>query len=166
MITYILAIISAVLVLVFDQLTKMLVMQNFTLYESHDFINGLLRFTYIHNDGGAWGIFSGNTALLVAVTAIVMIACIYILVVKARRQPLLFWAITLTLSGGLGNMIDRIFRGGHVIDFLQFDFWRSFPVFNIADCAIVIGCGLLILYFVLDWIKEAKEKNAANRNQG
>ena len=64
-------------------------------------------------------------------------------------------------------MIDRLFRRGLVVDFLQFDFWQDFPVFNIADCAIVIGCGLLILHFILDWIKEIKEKKVstdANNN--
>ena len=59
-------------------------------------------------------------------------------------------------------MYDRIFRGGEVIDFLHFEFWPTFPVFNIADCAIVIGAGLLILYFILDTIKEFKEKRQKN----
>ena len=55
-------------------------------------------------------------------------------------------------------MYDRIFRNGNVIDFLHFDFWPTFPIFNIADCAIVIGAGLLILYFILDTVKEFKIK--------
>ena len=53
-------------------------------------------------------------------------------------------------------MIDRIFRGGKVIDFLEFDF-ITFPVFNVADIAVCIGAGLLMLYFVLDMLKEKKE---------
>ena len=72
----------------------------------------------------------------------------------------MFWAIILVLCGGVGNLIDRIFRGGNVIDFLHFEFWPAFPVFNVADCAIVVGAGLLMLYFFIGLIKEEKQKRA------
>ena len=55
-------------------------------------------------------------------------------------------------------MIDRIFNDGKVIDFLHFEFWPTFPVFNVADCAIVIGSCLLVLYFIMDTAKETKTK--------
>jgi signal peptidase II len=71
---------------------------------------------------------------------------------------LLFWAICLVLSGGIGNMIDRIFRSGNVIDFLHFEFWPQFPVFNVADCGIVIGAGLLILHFIIEAVNEYKAR--------
>ena len=58
-------------------------------------------------------------------------------------------------------MIDRIFNDGKVVDFLHFEFFPKFPVFNIADCGVVVGACLLILYFVLDFIKE-KGKNGKN----
>ena len=67
------------------------------------------------------------------------------------------WAGSLIISGGIGNMIDRIFRDGNVIDFLEVKF-IDFPIFNIADCGVCIGAGLLILYFIIDMIKENKEK--------
>ncbi len=158
MLTYILAIVCAAVCLIADQLSKAYIVQNFTLFEQQGFIKGLINITYIQNGGGAWGIFSGNTMFLLVITIAIMIACIYILAVKAKRQPLYFWAISLVLAGGVGNMLDRLFRNGLVVDFLQFDFWRDFPVFNIADCAIVIGCGLLIIHFLKEWIDEIKEK--------
>ena len=77
------------------------------------------------------------------------------------KNKLMFWAISLVLSGGIGNLIDRIFRNGKVIDFLHFAFFKEFPVFNIADCAIVIGAILLVLYFILDMISDAKAKKKA-----
>ena len=158
MISYILAVLVGVLVLIADQYTKVLVAANFSLGESTKFIDGILDFTYIHNTGGAWGMLSGYTWLLVTITVIIMLVCIALIVRYGVKNRLLFWSLVLVLSGGMGNMIDRIFRGGEVIDFLQFAFWKSFPVFNVADIAIVIGTGLLILYFVMDMIKEERQK--------
>jgi signal peptidase II len=61
------------------------------------------------------------------------------------------------LAGGLGNMLDRIFRGGMVVDFLHATF-INFPIFNVADCAVVIGAGLLILYYMLDIKNDLKKE--------
>ena len=90
-----------------------------------------------------------------------MIVCFTLLLKLGRNNKFVFWAVTFVIFGGLGNMIDRVFRDGKVIDFLQFDFWQSFPVFNIADCSIVLGASLLIVYFVYDSIKDAKAKRRA-----
>ncbi len=160
MISYIAAIISAVLLLIADQTAKYIVSSKLVLYSSQPFIDGLLNINYIYNTGGAWGILSGQRALLIIITVIVMVLCIVWLILKGRQNKWLFWAACLILSGGLGNMLDRIFRGGKVVDFLQFDFWQSFPVFNIADCGIVVGCGILIVYLIIDIIREGKEKRA------
>lgn len=162
MIAYILAIVSGVLILAADFISKEYVAATFIYGETKPFINGLLDFNYIHNKGAAWGAFSGNRAFLIALTLAIMIICIFCLIKLGKNSKLFFWAITLVLSGGIGNMYDRIFRGGEVIDFLHFEFWPTFPVFNIADCAIVIGAGLLILYFILDTVKEFKEKRQKN----
>lgn len=153
--TYILAIAVSVLFLLADRLTKYIVTANMLLGESVPFIPGFMDFTYIHNTGGAWGILSGHTWVLVVFTAAAMALCVVFLIKNGRKNPLLFWAICLILSGGTGNMIDRIFNGGRVIDFLR-TLFMDFPIFNVADCAVVIGAGLLILYFVIDIVKESK----------
>lgn len=157
MISYILASISFVLILIFDQITKYYISTNFILGESADFLNGFIDLIYIHNRGAAWGIMQGKTWLLIAITFIMLLVCVVFLI-KSGKNKLLLWAITLVLSGGIGNMIDRIFRGGNVVDFLHFEFWPTFPIFNVADCAVVLGAGLLILYFIIDTFKE-KSKN-------
>jgi len=159
MISYIFAVVTAVLVLIFDFVTKYYIMTNFSLYDTAPFLKGFIEINYIHNTGAAWGIFSGKTYLLIILTLMVMVLCIYFLIKNAKKSKLLFWAICLVLSGGLGNMYDRIFRDGKVIDFLHFEFWPSFPVFNVADCAIVVGAGFLILYFLIDILKEYWEKS-------
>lgn len=155
MISYVLAVIIGVVFLVLDQITKYIVVQNMPLGASSDFIQGFIGFWHINNKGGAWGFLEGYTWILLSVTIIVMIICFSLLLKHGFKNKLLFWAITLVLSGGLGNMIDRIFNGGEVVDFIHLEF-MEFPVFNIADCAIVIGAGLLVLYFVMDIIKERK----------
>lgn len=161
MLTYILAVASSVILLAADQVTKLMVANNFVLGEERDFISGLINLLYVHNNGGAWGVLGGYTWILLAVTAVIMLICITMLVKAGGKNPFLFWSVCLILSGGLGNMIDRIFRGGNVVDFLQFAFWPSFPVFNVADCAIVVGSGLLIIYFIIDAFAGVKKKENA-----
>lgn len=157
--TYIIAIAVSVLFLVADRFTKYLVESNMALGESVPFIPGFMDFTFIHNEGGAWGILSGKTWLLVVFTAVVMVGCVIFLIKNGRKNPLMFWAVCLILSGGVGNMIDRIFNDGKVIDFFR-TLFIEYPIFNVADIAVVIGTGLLILYFLLDLIKEQRAKKA------
>ena len=160
MITYILAALTGISVLLVDQFTKIYIQNNFEMAMSYEFLPGLIDITYIHNDGGAWGMLGGYTWLLLSVTIVVMLVCIALLLKYGSKDKLMFWAIVLVLSGGVGNMIDRIFRGGKVIDFLHFEFWPTFPVFNVADCAIVVGAGLLMLYFFKGIIDEEKQKRS------
>ena len=160
MVSYLLASLCGAAVLAADQLTKHYVSSNFVLGESREFISGFIDITYIHNRGGAWGMLYGYTYILLPVTVIIMLLCVFLYIRYAKNSRLVLWAMTLVLSGGIGNMIDRIFRDGNVVDFLHFEFFPSFPVFNIADCAIVAGAGLLILYFIIDSVKESKLKKA------
>ena len=166
MIFYIISLISGLLILGADQLTKYYISSNFDLGYICKFIPGVIDITYIHNRGAAWGMLSGKTWILLVVTSAVMIGCIAYLIINKVKNRLLISAITLVLSGGIGNMIDRVFRDGNVIDFLHFEFWPDFPIFNVADCAIVVGAGLLILYFLLDSINDYKKgKNAIKEEE-
>lgn len=101
---------------------------------------------------------SGKTWLLILLTLLIMAGVIVWMIKKKIKNKLVFTAVCFILAGGLGNMADRIFRGGSVVDFIQFAFWKDFPVFNIADCGVCIGAGLLILYLILDLIKEYRKK--------
>ena len=159
MVSYILAAITAILVLVADQFSKVFVSNNFEMAKSYEFLPGIIDITYIHNDGAAWGMLGGYTWLLLSITIVVMLACIALLLKWGLRDKITFWSAMLILSGGVGNMIDRIFRGGNVIDFLHFEFWPTFPVFNVADCAICVGAGLIILSLFKSIIDEQKKKS-------
>ena len=154
----ILAVIVGILVVVIDQVTKYLVTVKMDLNEVITVIPGLLNFNRIlPNAGAAFGILEGKTWLLITVTGIIMIICICLLIRKTFDSKLMFWALCLVLGGGTGNMIDRIFKGGNVVDFLEFGFFE-FPVFNVADCAVCIGAALMVLYFIVDFIKDSKRK--------
>lgn len=155
MLSCILAVVTGVILLVADQLTKYIVVHTLPLGASADFIPGFMGFWHIHNKGGAWGFLEGYTWILLSVTIIVMIICFAMILKHGVKNKLLFWAITLVLSGGIGNLIDRVFNSGEVVDFLHLEF-IDFPVFNVADCSIVIGAGLLVVYFVVDLIRERR----------
>ncbi len=158
MISYILAIVCGAGFLVADQVTKYYIISNFELGESTEFLKGFVDIIYINNKGGAWGILQGQTWTLLAITAILMIVCFTLLLKLGKNNKIMFWAITLILFGGIGNMIDRIFRDGNVIDFLHFEFFPTFPIFNVADCAVVIGAFLMVGYFIYDSIRDSKAK--------
>ncbi len=158
MLSFILAIICSVAVIIADQYSKIFVMTHYTLGESSKLLSGIIDLTYIHNRGGAWGMLSGYTWALLSITLVIMLVCIALLIKYGLKNKLIFWSISLMLAGGIGNMIDRIFRGGNVVDFLQFAFFKQFPVFNVADIAVCIGAGLLVLYFIIDTLQESIKK--------
>ena len=155
----VLAIICSILIVVADQLTKYLVITQMAQNEVIEVIPGILNFNrIIPNSGAAFGIFAGKTWFLITVTCIIMVICICMLIRKTFQSKLMFWALCLVLAGGVGNMIDRVFRGGNVIDFLEFGFF-DFPVFNVADCAVCIGAVMIVIYFFVDFIKDSRKKN-------
>ena len=164
MLSSILAVVSAFLILGADQFTKYYISANFVYGESVPFLKGFIDLQFIENSGSAWGMLSGNTWLLLTVTVVVMLVLITFLLKYGKRNKLLIWAVSLVISGGMGNLIDRIFRGGKVVDFLHFEFFPSFPIFNIADIAVVVGAGLLILYFIIDTVKESKNNKEKAQN--
>ena len=90
---YIVAIVTAVLFLAVDQITKYIVITNMDLFDTIPFIDGLMDFTYIHNTGAAWGVLNEHTGILIAFTIVAMIACIFVLIKYARTNKILFFAI-------------------------------------------------------------------------
>ena len=155
----ILAIVCSILVVVIDQVSKYLVITQMELNQViENVIPGIIHFNRIPpNSGAAFGLFAGQTWFLITITCLIMVVCVGMLIRKTFDSKWMMWALCLVLSGGLGNLIDRVFRGGNVVDFLEFAFF-DFPVFNIADCAVCIGASLIVVYFVIDFIKDAKAK--------
>jgi signal peptidase II len=136
-----------VLVLI-DQISKCIIVENFFEGETISLINNFLHITYVRNYGVAFGLFQGkiNIISIVTITAIVFIICH--IIKNKNKQPLLEkLGFMLILSGAVGNMIDRIFRG-FVVDMIDFrGIWRY--VFNGADAWINIGVAIIILDYII-----------------
>lgn len=127
-------------VVILDQFSKYIVVENMALGESIPIIEEVFHLTYILNPGAAFGMFAHNRLFFIAI-AVVVIG----IIIWARREILASpWEVKagcgLFLGGAIGNLIDRA-RQGLVIDFFDFRIW---PVFNIADIAICTGVGLII----------------------
>ena len=133
-----------------DQALKGWTVSHLELGESTPFIPAIMQLTRVHNYGAAWSSLSGKTVLLIAVTAVMMIAVAVLLLRRVVRHPLGVSACLLILGGGIGNIIDRI-RLGFVVDMFDLLLF-SYPVFNLADCFVVVGAILGAVYYL--WIYE------------
>ena len=151
----------ALAVVVLDQLTKIWFLsatgeaQLLGLASAPVIVPGLLKFSFVQNQGVSFGLFGGGEARwLLSVFSIVVAAALAWWATKADRR-LLVAAVGLVIGGALGNAIDRV-RFGYVVDFLDFSSTGLFPwVFNVADSAITVGVILLILDSILSERKQA-----------
>jgi signal peptidase II len=133
----------AVPVYVADQLTKAWVSANIQSDQPRDLVGSVLRLNLTHNAGAAFSIGTGATVVLTAIACAVVVFVVF----TARRLGSIgwAWALGLLLGGSLGNLTDRLLRApgpgrGHVVDFLQLP---HFPIFNVADSAIVSAAALI-----------------------
>ena len=148
----------AAALLVLDQWLKLWITANLPLGQTMPFLPGLVQLRTVHNYGAAWSSFSGQRILLLAVTAVIIIAVAVVLARRIVRHPLGVAACFLILSGGIGNMIDRV-RLGYVVDMFHLEFWQSYPVFNVADICVVIGAFMGAAYYLWFYEKyDAKRK--------
>ena len=151
---YMIGALAAAVILALDQWVKYWITANLPLGESMPLLPGFMQLRTVHNFGAAWSSFSGMRWLLVAVTSVIVLAVAYVLVRRIVRYPLGVAACFLILSGGLGNIIDRV-RLGYVVDMFDFQF-MNYPVFNVADIAVVCGAALAAVYYL--WFYEKYDK--------
>lgn len=119
-------------------------------------IDKVLSFTYYENRGAAFGLMQNMQTFLIIASVIILIGIMVLVCLGRIKGNLLISSISLIVAGGIGNLIDRV-TNGYVIDFIYFEL-IDFPIFNFADCCIVVGCGLMILYVMMDDLKPKKEK--------
>lgn len=145
--TYLLMALFAVMILVLDQVSKLLTVAKIPLYGSVKFLPGFIQLTYVQNDGAAFSMLEGQHWLFALVFAV--FAAFIIWEFSKKRLPFTTFerfCIVAVFAGGLGNMIDRL-RLGYVVDMIATEF-IDFPVFNVADMFITCGCILLMLHLV------------------
>lgn len=154
-------ILSALALIGIDQLIKFAVVSNMQLYDTIPIINNVLHITYVLNDGAAFSMLSGQSWILCGVTSVLMVGLVIYFFSKSMTHVPTLCSLGLIISGGIGNLIDRFFRGdvlfqGKVVDFVDFRL-INFAVFNFADCCVVIGTFLLMAICVYLMYKEHKE---------
>lgn len=164
---YIWLLISAVLVGI-DRLTKWLVVINMEPSDTIRLIKigdkEVLNLYYTLNNGAAFSRLSGKTMFLIIITSLVILWLLFLMVAKKVHRPVYLASISLILGGGIGNLIDRIFNNGLVVDFIDVRI-INFPIFNFADICAVCGAGLLLVTVVFDEIREHKRKRAEKQSQ-
>jgi len=131
-----------------DQFTKHYIVNNFALYSGVSFIKDFFSFYYVRNTGSAFSFLAdkswGIHVLTFVSCVLAGLVCYCLYKTSSKKDYLLSAALTLLLSGAIGNLIDRI-RLKFVIDFIRFDFGSyTFPIFNVADICAVLGTIMLI----------------------
>ena len=147
----ILAVIS-ILIIMLDQISKLIMIdKNINIFPQ------LLSFSYTQNTGVAFGLISNNIIFVIIFNIVIL--GIIIKFLKENNESIdytVLVSLILILSGGIGNLIDRILRG-YVVDFIKFDF-INFPIFNVADISITLGIFILVIVIVKQMILNKNEK--------
>ena len=140
------------ILLLLDQIIKFIVINNnFTV------IPGFLSLTYTENTGMAFGLNENNVILVILINIVILGIIIKFLKENIDKiDMVVFISLILILTGGFGNLIDRIFRG-HVIDFIDVNLF-DFPIFNIADIYIIVGAIILVIAIVKQFFIKNEEK--------
>ncbi len=145
-----------VLIAVADQLIKLAVLDSSLVSGGIvTVIGNFLQFRYVENTGAAFSLFEDKTVLLSVFSALVMAVGFYLLIARKFKSKVLVASVVMIMGGGLGNLIDRVFRH-FVVDYIEVLF-IDFPVFNFADCFITVGEFVLIGYLLWDIFRDFKK---------
>lgn len=155
-------------VIIADQITKILVVKHIELYQvAWNFGGDFFRLIHVRNNGAAFSLGSGLSGIfrtiLFIVIPLIVIAAVAFYTVKGKNTSVAQrWAMAGVVGGGLGNLIDRTFRSGGVIDFLDVKFYGIFgmerwPTFNLADSVIVVSALTLLVLCFIDEIRSRKQ---------
>jgi len=153
-----------VVVLVIDLVTKYVFDAQLKDGQSMIVIPYLFNFKLVHNLGAAWGMLAGKQIFLIALSIVFLGIFVFYYIREKEKSWLLTIAMAFLVGGSIGNLYDRIFLG-YVRDFIQFDFWKTFPIFNFADTFLCIGVVLFITYLILYFVKFNKQKKLQTKDK-
>lgn len=139
-----------------DQLIKYFVVSGLKPIGEKMLIPGFLQLHYVENDGAMMGMMQGKTTFMIIAAAVVLVVLFALIFSKKIKFGFLYACLIMIVSGGIGNIIDRIFRG-FVVDYIEVLF-VDFYVFNFADCLVTVSAFLIIGYEIYDLVKDSKRK--------
>ncbi|MBR6314709.1 MAG: signal peptidase II [Clostridia bacterium] len=139
-----------------DQLIKYIVTEKLRDGAPLVLIPHVLQLHYTENDGAMMGLLQGKTTLMAVLALAVFAVLLYLVFSKKIRFGLVYCCLAGILAGGLGNLLDRIFRG-FVVDYIEVLFVK-FYIFNFADCLITVGAFLIIFYELYELIRDSRRK--------
>lgn len=126
-----------------DIITKQLAVTNMSVGSTVPLIENVFHLTYVRNTGAAFSILSGQKIFLILLPIVIIAVILVYIAVKKPKNKLLLVSFSMIISGGIGNLIDRISLG-YVIDFFDFRL-INFPVFNVADIWVTLGGALFVI---------------------
>jgi len=160
----IIALLTALVVIVLDQWTKALVVANLSPAGSKNpisLIGEYLVIYYVQNRGAAFGMFFSNSAILAVLISIAIVVVAYLYLRMLNRGPLIYKVVFgLIIGGAVGNLIDRAHHSGYVVDFISFRIPQlnyAFAIFNIADACISVGVCLLFVLILFSGFQRSTE---------
>ena len=162
MIFGVLSVLAAAVLVGVDQLIKRWATAVLLPKTAMTLIPGVLELRYFLNDGMAFSMLAGKQKLLIAVTSLMLLGVLWMFFAR-KLTPLERVAWTLVLGGGIGNLIDRIFRDGLVVDYLDVKLFH-FAVFNFADCCVVVGVVLLAWYLLFGERRQKPAEKQESKN--
>lgn len=148
--------IITIIAILLDQAIK-IVIKSKLFNSSIILIPHVLNCTYVQNTGAAFGIGNNSTSMFIAVNVIVIGLIVYFIFSKKEEiSEVILIALHLIIAGGISNLIDRVIRG-YVIDYIDISQLIKYPVFNLADIFIVIGCITIAICIVKDNVVKKKK---------
>lgn len=150
--------IITILLIICDQVSKIAVVKFLKPVGSTEVIKNIFSLTYVENRGAAFGIMQNSRWIFITATIIITLVLIVYKIKTKPESKLINTSLCLLISGAFGNLIDRTVRG-YVVDMLEVTF-INYPVFNVADCFVVIGAILLAVYILFVYKEPEKEKES------
>lgn len=138
-----------------DQLIKVAVFGQLKPVGTKMLVDGFFQLRYVENTGAIFGSLESKTIILIIFTSIIVLVSLFLLLSKKIKPGFMYCSLVLVVSGGIGNLADRIFRG-FVVDYFEFLF-VDFAIFNFADCLVTVGAFSMMGYLIYDMVKDSRK---------
>lgn len=151
-------VLSVILIVLADQITKSIVAKNMQLHDEIPVIKGLFNLYYVRNKGAGLGILSNARWVFLSLTTVIIIVVTALLIINYFKHVLANVSLIFILGGGIGNMIDRVMIG-EVVDFFQFQIKFFDFIFNVADVFVTFGTILFVIYYIFIFERQNNNKD-------